>query len=179
VYKLLRRDEAQSSALKQLYAYWEGKRAGRTLPLKAAIDPAEIKDILPYVIISEVHDQPLRVRYRLVGTEIVKLRGREFTGKWLDEVQWNPVFRERLLQEYRVLINERRPLLGADDLYSADGPRAAYEWGMFPLSEDGERVTHCLAIEDHRGLERTALLHRPGWLHSSMPDAGKPRRGGG
>jgi hypothetical protein len=100
VYKLLRRDEAQSSALRQLYEYWDGKRAGRTLPLKAAIDPA-------------------------------------------------------------------------------DGPRAAYEWGMFPLSDDGERVTHCLAIEDHRGLQRTALLHRPDWVHSSMPDATKPRPGGG
>jgi hypothetical protein len=174
MYKILRREEARSAALQQFYAYWEGKRAGRTLPLKAAIDPAEIKDILPYVIIAEVRDQPLRVRYRLVGTEIVKLRGREFTGKWLDEVQWNPVFLDRLLQEYRVLIDERRPLLGADDLYSADGPRVAYEWGMFPLSEDGERVSHCLAIEDHRGLERTALRLRPNWVHSSAPASDKP-----
>jgi hypothetical protein len=174
VYKLLRRDEARSPALKQLYAYWESKRAGRTLPLKSAIDPAEIKDILPYVIISEVFDGPLRVRYRLVGTEIVKLRGREFTGKWLHELQWNPVFLERLLGEYRMLIDERRPLLGTDGLYSADGPRAAYEWGMFPLSDDGERMTHCLAIEDHRELERSALLHRSDWVHSSMPGGAKP-----
>lgn len=178
MYEILRREEARSTALQQFYEYWEGKRAGRALPLKAGIDPAEIKDILPYVIISEVFDEPLRVRYRLVGTEIVKLRGREFTGKWLHEVQWNPVFLERLLGEYRVLIDERRPLLGADDLYSADGPRTAYEWGMFPLSEDGERVTHCLAIEDHRGLERTALLHRPNWVHSSAPAGDKPRSGG-
>jgi len=178
MYRILRREEAQSTALKQFYAYWEGKRAGCMLPLKASIDPAEIKDVLPYVIISEVFDEPLRVRYRLVGTEIVKLRGREFTGKWLHEVQWNPVFSARLIKEYRVLIDERRPLLGADDIYFADGPRTAYEWGMFPLSGDGERVNHCLAIEDHRGLERTALLHRPNWVHSSAPSRDKPRSGG-
>jgi hypothetical protein len=177
MYKILRREDAQSSALKQFYAYWERKRDDRALPLKAEVDPAEIKDILPFVIISDVHDSPLRVRYRLVGTEIVKLRGREFTGKWLHEVQWHPVFHERLLREYRVLIDERRPLLGIDDLYSADGPRAAYEWGMFPLSEDGGRVSHCLAIEDHRGLERTALLARPNWVHSSAPPGDKDRAG--
>ena len=174
MYRILRREDAQSSALKQFYTYWERKRDDRALPLKADIDPAEIKDILPFVIISDVHDAPLRVRYRLVGTEIVKLRGREFTGKWLHDVQWNPVFLERLLREYRVLIDEKRPLLGTDDLYSADGPRAAYEWGMFPLSEDGERVSHCLAIEDHRALERTALLTRPNWVHASAPAGDKP-----
>jgi hypothetical protein len=178
VYKILRRDEAHSTALRQFYRYWDGKRGGRALPLKADIDPAEIKDVLPYVILSEVYDAPLRVRYRLVGTEIVRLRGREFTGKWLDEVPWNPLFLERLLREYRVLIDERRPLLGADDLYSAGGPRAAYEWGMFPLSDDGERVTHCLAIEDHRGLARATLLPRPAWVHPSMPADAKPRPGG-
>jgi hypothetical protein len=179
MYKILRREEAQSAALQQFYAYWDGKRGDRALPLKAGVDPTEIKDILPFVILSEVFDAPLRVRYRLVGTEIVRMRGREFTGKWLHEVQWNPVFLDRLLREYRVLIDERRPLLGADDLYSVDGPRAAYEWGMFPLSEDGERVSHCLAIEDHRGLERRALLQRPKWVHSSTPAGDKPRPGGG
>src|SRR5690606_8929963 len=33
----------------------------------------------------EVQTQPLRFRYRLVGTDIVQRLGMELTGKWLDE----------------------------------------------------------------------------------------------
>ena len=153
MYRIVTLEEARSSSLRQFYAYWQQKRGDRALPAKSNIDPAEIKDILPYLIIAEVFDHPLRVRYRLVGTEIVKLRGREFTGKWLHEVQWNPVFLERLIREYRALIDSRQPLLGVDDLYSADGPSMDYEWGMFPLADDGEHVSHCLAIEDHREMD--------------------------
>jgi len=175
MYRILTLEEARSSALKQFHEYWLMKRADRALPSKTSIDPADIKDILPYVIIADVFDRPLRIRYRLIGTEIVKLRGREFTGKWLHEVPWNPVFFERLIKEYRVLIDERRPLLGADDLYSADGPSMPYEWGMFPLSDDGERVSHCLAIEDHREIDRRRLLLRRPLIHSSASPEDKPR----
>lgn len=177
MYRIVTLEEARSASLRQFYAYWQQKRGDRALPAKSSIDPAEIKDVLPYLIIAEVFDHPLRVRYRLVGTEIVKLRGREFTGKWLHEVQWNPVFLERLIREYRVLINERQPLLGVDDLYSADGPSMAYEWGMFPLGDDGEHVSHCLAIEDHRELDRLRLLMHGPVVHSSRPVAAKPRPG--
>jgi hypothetical protein len=167
MYRIQTLAEARSVALKQFHAYWLRQRGDRTLPSKSDIDPTDIKDILPYVIIADVFDRPLRVRYRLVGTEIVKLRGREFTGKWLHEAQWNPVFLERVLTEYRVLIDERRPLVGVDDIYPANGPSLAYEWGMFPLADDGERVTHCLAIEDHREIERAQLLASMPVRHSS------------
>jgi hypothetical protein len=167
MYRSMTLAEARSAALKQFHAYWLRQRGERTLPSKSSIDPADIKDILPYVIIADVFDSPLRVRYRLVGTEIVKLRGREFTGKWLHDVQWNPVFLDRLLGEYRLLIDERRPLAGIDDLYPANGPSLAYEWGMFPLADDGERVTHCLAIEDHREIDRATLLTGVPVVHSS------------
>jgi len=167
MYRILTLEEARSGALRQFHEYWLVKRGDRALPSKSDIDPADIKDILPYVIIADVFDQPLRVRYRLVGTEIVKLRGREFTGRWLHEAQWNPVFLERVLGEYRKVIDERQPLVGIDDLYPANGPALAYEWGMFPLADDGERVTHCLAIEDPREIDRAQLLARAPVAHSS------------
>ena len=167
MYRILTLEEARSGALRQFHEYWRLKRGDRTLPSKSDLDPADIKDILPYVIIADVFDRPLRVRYRLVGTEIVKLRGREFTGRWLHEAQWNPVFLERVLAEYRTVIDERRPLMGVDDLYPANGPALAYEWGTFPLADDGEKVTHCLAIEDPREIDRAQLLARAPVAHSS------------
>jgi hypothetical protein len=169
MYRILTLAEARSAALKQFHAYWLRQRGERTLPSKSSIDPADIKDILPYVIIADVFDSPLRVRYRLVGTEIVRLRGREFTGKWLHELQWNPVFLDRVLNEYRVLIDGRQPVIGVDDLYPANGPSLAYEWGMFPLSDDGVQVTHCLAIEDHREIDRARLVLDAPVSHSSSP----------
>jgi hypothetical protein len=171
MYRLLRLEETRSSAIKQLFEYWRDRRSGRTLPSKGSIDPADIKDILPYVMITDVFDPPLRVRYRLVGTEIVNLRGREFTGKWLHEVSWNPLFESRIRSEYRILIDQRQPVMGIDDLYTADGPCMAYEWAMFPLADDGEHVSHCLAIEDQREVDRPPLSLRSRLVHPSSDEA--------
>src|SRR3546814_17343468 len=34
----------------------------------------------------DVKRDPLRFRFRLIGTEIVRFKGRDSTGQWLDEV---------------------------------------------------------------------------------------------
>jgi hypothetical protein len=67
------------SKLQQLYAYWDGKRAGRAMPRRSDIDPLEIKNLLPLILIVE--RVGLRAfRYRLVGTSIVDASGVEITG---------------------------------------------------------------------------------------------------
>ncbi len=61
------------------------KAGARALPDRADLDPAEIPLLLPYILISEV-EQPFRIRYRLIGTEVVHVTGMNFTGHYLDEL---------------------------------------------------------------------------------------------
>lgn len=67
-------------------AYWERIRGARSMPARADIDPAEIKRILPHILLLDVAREPLDFYYRLVGTEIDRHSAEKHTGKWISEI---------------------------------------------------------------------------------------------
>ncbi len=70
----------------ELYAYWLSIHLARgTLPGRQHFDPAAVSLLLPWIWLVEFQRQPLRFRYRLVGTGHAELLGRDATGEWLDE----------------------------------------------------------------------------------------------
>lgn len=74
-----------SPALRALYSYWDEKWQGRRMPTRADIEPLEIPTLLPIVYLVDVERDPLRFRFRLVGTRIVAWFGRDTTGSYVDE----------------------------------------------------------------------------------------------
>lgn len=138
----------RSSRVRRLNDYWLEKRGRRDFPAKRDIEPLEIVPLLPFLSIAELHNNPFRVRYRLVGTAIVRLHGGEFTGRWLDELPWPPDAIRRLVADFRRLLEGRAPLFGTDALRWEDGRLWNYEWAFYPLADDGHAIKHCLIIED-------------------------------
>ncbi len=77
----------RSPDLIALHRYWSEKSAGRTMPARADFDPVDMAALLPYLFLVDVAANasgPL-FRYRLIGTAIVALLGRDSTGKGVDE----------------------------------------------------------------------------------------------
>lgn len=62
-----------------LYLYWTAKRGDRPYPLRAAIDPADMRHLLPHLVLVQAVGRG-QFRYRLVGTRVVSDFGREVTG---------------------------------------------------------------------------------------------------
>lgn len=151
--RLLDITEVASSAILQLHVYWLRLHGDRRLPAKRDIDPAAIKNLLPYLIIAEIHRDPFRVRYRLVGTEAAVFAGADYTGRWLHETGWGDAI-EAIAANFQRVADSARPLFGIDRLLWVDDKWKNYEWAMLPLSDSGADVTHCLVIEDFRHLER-------------------------
>ena len=69
------------SSLRGLYEYWDDKRGARAMPARGDLDPADLKRMLPHLILIDVVADPRRYIYRLVGTREVELRGSDPTGK--------------------------------------------------------------------------------------------------
>lgn len=67
-----------------LELWFAAHRDGRP-PGKEFLDPLRLRFLLGSISLLEVQHQPLRFRYRLVGTDIVQRLGMELTGKWLDD----------------------------------------------------------------------------------------------
>ena len=57
------------------------------MPARADIDPCEIKPLLPYLMISDLFSDPLRVRFRLAGTKVCETFGFNVVGRWLEELE--------------------------------------------------------------------------------------------
>ncbi|HLZ65862.1 MAG TPA: PAS domain-containing protein [Aliidongia sp.] len=80
--------EIPSPVIHRLHDYWlsKGGAEGR-IPQRSDIDPLELVDILPNLAIIEVVEG--RWRYRLIGTRIVEFVGRDSTGKYFDELEFD------------------------------------------------------------------------------------------
>lgn len=72
---------AHSGAI-ALAAYWASKCAGRAIPARTDIVPSEIARLLPHIFICETLVEG-EYRFRIFGTALVDLFGREMTGKRL------------------------------------------------------------------------------------------------
>jgi PAS domain-containing protein len=50
--------------------YWERKRGARFAPARADIEPLDLVQVLPRIMLAEVAHDPVEFRYRLSGTGI-------------------------------------------------------------------------------------------------------------
>jgi len=138
-----------SPRIHRLHGYWlhlRDKRGGQ-LPRRADLAPDQIKDLLPNIMIVDVERDPMRFRYRLVGTRVVEYNGVEFTGRYLGEIGWPE--EQDLIESYAFVVNSRRPFFGLLDWGLVTGAVGRCEFVRLPLSEDGEAVTQILAMEDY------------------------------
>ena len=84
----LERREITSKLIAGLEGRWDGLREGRTMPRRDEVDPVELVPRLPYTSFMELHCDPFRVRCRVVGTEVARVVGEDFSNRWLDETGW-------------------------------------------------------------------------------------------
>jgi hypothetical protein len=140
-------DEVRSRSVGDLHDCWRSKLRGRAMPAPSDIDPAEIRQLLPSIIIAEYVGEPVRVRYRLVGTLQVYYNGMDFTGLYLDEIDWG-LENEFVRQLHETLRMTAAPVVGRYQWGFRDSILGFAEFGVFPLSDDGTTVARCLGLDD-------------------------------
>jgi hypothetical protein len=151
--KITQADQIESPRIRQLFEYWQSKcRDGRP-PRRADIDPTEIPQLMPNVLIVDIEQDPFRVRYRLVGTEIVEATGFEFTGRYLDDIVL-PADEGPFLESYRLASASKAPVLARMKWHLDDDTVGEYDVCFLPLSDDGETVNKVLAMECYENVQR-------------------------
>jgi hypothetical protein len=133
----------QDARLKELHAYWAGKRQGRAMPARADVHPAEIISHLPSVFLigaEQGSKTPQDFRVRLMGTALNELFGldltRETLADGLEEAQ--AALGAKVLA---IVCELRRPLRLHGRIYLPGRPGATpVEAALFPLSATGAKV---------------------------------------
>lgn len=137
-------DEIADAEIRDVYRYWLAKRAGGRVPLKASIDPVEfapgwLRNMFMYRVEGE------RFRCILVGTEIVRIFGRDETGMFLDEIvpPEHAASRQRLFQR---AVRDRLPVYYAGPALIPTRERRRVSRLLLPVSSDGVSADHVFGI---------------------------------
>ena len=141
--------------LRRFYEYWLSKCGPGKLPGRRDIDPVDIPELLPWMILIDpvlTPDGP-RFRVRLVGTAIVTRAGRDTTGQWFEDL-FLPQDAARFSATYREIMRTGRPH-HAHTGYALDTAlgqgRLRYERLLCPLAADGvtvDMLAGVVAFED-------------------------------
>jgi len=134
-----RRIAVSHESVRAVYDYWRHKAAGRGMPSRAEIDPADLKPYLPAMMLVDVVHDARRFVYRLVGTHEVAGRGRDPTGLSVAEAFYAGSA-EEALAAYEYVARERRPFCFCEPYMTPDGWEEREDTVYLPLTRDGETV---------------------------------------
>ena len=69
-----------------MLALWRDRCRDGRLPARADFEPRDFAGHLGWIVLADVEQQPLRFRYRLIGTQVTAMAGRDMSGRYLDEI---------------------------------------------------------------------------------------------
>ncbi len=149
--------QARMRASRRLFEYWQGALRDGAAPPRSTVDPADIKDILPFVLLGDIEPDPFRVLFRLIGTAIAEFSRQDFSGRYLDQLVYEP----RDSVEWRVCyeyIHKRRVgVVGDNTMSFTDDRIAVYEFAILPLARGDDPAGSFIAVEAYDGIGRTSI----------------------
>ncbi len=133
----------QDSRLRELLAYWNAKRAGRPMPARADVSPADIVSHLPSIFLIGANPPavaPAHFHVRLMGTALNELFADDFTGRTLDE-RMPPKGASAFAKVLGIVCELRRPLrIHGAATFAQERVATEIEALILPLSVSGAGV---------------------------------------
>lgn len=148
-FRILRESEdaISSPLLLQGLAHWQSIRGSKPMPSRADFDPVTAPPgLLPHIMLIDVHHQdPIRFRYRLIGTHVTGIMMRDSTGKWLDEL-YNQHEYDVVTYGILAAVRTRRPVPSLAQAPSDSRSFLQIESIDMPLSSNGKDVDMVMAL---------------------------------
>lgn len=126
-----------------LFDYWQEIAGERAVPARADFDPLRIPHLLPHLGLIDLRDGFDRGHFRLAGTRLREIYGRDITGLRMSEVfcgpsasPWHSIHLRIATQALPAQGVLRGPAEGRDHIILV--------WMRLPLSDDGVRVDRIL-----------------------------------
>ncbi len=131
--------EPWETRLRALKRYWDDKRGSRAMPGRADLDPVDVPDLLPYILLVDTAETLEEFRYRLIGTEVCTGFDRDRTGSRFADLPRTKRFDE-VFGGYWRCFQERTPQYFHGPLATIYNDRMQFSRLTLPLSRDGKHV---------------------------------------
>lgn len=137
-------DQRQRAVL----AFWEAARGGLRTPLLSDLDPAALdRRAMKNLLLAEYLDDAGRVRYRLVGEEMIRRWGENFRGRRSDEM-FSGHHRAFLEHGFALAWRERCPVYSQSTYRWSGGRSGRSSRLLMPFSaEPGGAPVRVLVVE--------------------------------
>ncbi len=146
------------AASRELYAYWDKQRGGRSAPERADIEPGAIRQALSDIFMLETADAAGGPSFRLAGTRVCALFGRELKGESFLNL-WSQGSRQSIADLLKIAADESIGTVAGVTAENVDGERADLELLLLPLGI--RRPSLC------RTIGTLAPLAMPAWIGST------------
>ncbi len=124
---------------KALLDYWTGKREQRLMPDRSDVDPIDIPKLLPDIGLLDVIDGGRRFYFRVVGSNINRSFGHDYTGHYLDDVA--PIgYSQFITLLYRKVVQTRCPVYSLGKCRYRDSSVRSIQRLLLPLTKGREDV---------------------------------------
>ena len=140
------RERLGSDILRSGFDHWSSLAADKPVPSRCAFDPSEMPpDLLPHNVMLEVGAAPLNFRYRVIGDEVLRFMGQNYTGQWLSDItQQAPP--STLFETLSEAVNGPLPTLSDTPLSDPDQNLYSSQEVVLPLSGDDGQVSRLLTF---------------------------------
>ena len=140
------RERLGSDILRSGFDHWSSLAADKPVPSRCAFDPSEMPpDLLPHNVMLEVGAAPLNFRYRVIGDEVLRFMGQNYTGQWLSDItQKAPP--STLFETLAEAVNGALPILSDTPLSDPDQNLYSSQEVVLPLSGDDGQVSRLLTF---------------------------------
>jgi hypothetical protein len=149
--------QARMPSTRKLLAYWHDTCRDGVPLRRTEIDPAALRDILPFILLGDIEPAPFRVLFRLIGTGVADFSRQDFSGKYLDELVYDARDSVDWSDCYRFVHGVRAGVIGVNELHFADGRVTAYEFAILPLCRDNDPAGSFIAIEANDDFDRLQI----------------------
>lgn len=137
-----------SPIVRRGYEYWKQKSGEKSMPVWADILPAEIKALLPNMVVTHVLSDPLDFIERITGGEILNhssrnsmgIRWREFEGRGPDSQIW---------KSFAEVAERKQPSFQAVPYIGPKKDFLTVEVVSCPISDDGQSVNKIISFVDY------------------------------
>jgi len=143
--------QGSAPKIRALFEYWQSIHPEAGLPGRQHLDPLDIPQLLPNIWMIDVTRDPLRFRFRLIGTEIVKFVGRDVTGLWLDEFFEGYETSEASHAHRNCALTGVPSYRKGSVLFNPGQARFEAERLYLPLAQDGKEVDILLVMTRYTG----------------------------
>lgn len=139
--------EFESPYLIEIFDLWKSKCRDGKLPARPDFLMEDLAAFGGRIALIDVEQNPERFRFRLVGTWITDMIGRDSTGKYVDEL-YDEEHYNLAVEGYRYCVLHKAPAPAQGRMVHADKEFVKFEAVDLPLADDGETVNVIMKAAD-------------------------------